>query len=163
MRESRLYGSVAGSRQGKPEARGRKEVLKLANGTQSVRQEKASPTGSTPSQQVRSEPACISVMKCSRPGVVSVQAVVWNPEIDVVVVERISSPPEGKESRRCSRGGRQQSFLALGRVRRDTTGVREQGIHAQGYLGNLGEPMASLPHVAGVRATGLSKGPGADV
>ncbi len=57
---------------------------------------KASPTGSTLSQQVRSEPACISVMECPRPGVVSVQAVVWNPEIEVVVVERIPSPPEGE-------------------------------------------------------------------
>ena len=75
----------------------------------------------------------------------SVQAVVWNPEIVVVVVERILSPPKGKESRRCLSSGRQQPFLTSGQVRRDTTGVGEQGIHTQGYLGNLGGPMASLP------------------
>ena len=34
-------------------------------------------------------------------------------------------------------------------------------MRAQGYLGNLGEPMASLSPIAGVRATGLPKGPGA--
>ena len=51
---------------------------------------------------------------------------------------------EEKESRRLLHGGRQQSFLALGQVGRDTTGVRDQGMCAEGYLGNLGEPMASL-------------------
>ncbi len=81
-----------------------KEVLKLVVVTQSVRQSdssKASPTGPKPSQQVRSEPACIPVTGCMEPGVASVQAVGLNPEICIVVVERIIFPPEGKESRRC--------------------------------------------------------------
>jgi hypothetical protein len=49
-----------------------KEGVKLINGTQSVRlsERKANPTELTSSQQVRSEPACISVMKRSGPGVV---------------------------------------------------------------------------------------------
>jgi hypothetical protein len=42
---------------------------------------KASPTGPKPSQQVRSEPACIPVTGCMEPGVASVQAAAWSPEI----------------------------------------------------------------------------------
>jgi hypothetical protein len=61
------------------------------------------------------------------------------------VVYRISSLSEGKKRRRFVHSGRQQPFLALWQVRRDTTGVRDRGMYAQGQLGNLGEPTASLP------------------
>jgi hypothetical protein len=60
--------------------------MKLVDVTQSVRH-KASPTGPKRSQQVRSEPACVSVMKGAEPGAARVQAVRLNPEIGMVVVE----------------------------------------------------------------------------
>ena len=49
---------------------------------------KASPTGPKLSRQVRSEPACVPVTGCTKPGVVSVQAVRLNPEICIVVVDK---------------------------------------------------------------------------
>jgi hypothetical protein len=123
----------------------------------------AIPTGLKRSQQVRSEPACAPVMECTEPGVVSVQAVLWSPEIAIVVVRKdiFLTQEEGKPTpfTRRKAGVSSHAMASEGRHHR---GLREQGMYAQGYLGNLGEPTASLPHRAGVRATGLSKGPGAD-
>jgi hypothetical protein len=96
--------------------------MKLVVVTQSVR-DKASPTGPTLSQQVRSEPACVSVMGGAEPGVARVQAVRLNPEICMVVVDKDNLPPEGRESRRSALNGRQQSPHASWRAREDTTGV----------------------------------------
>ena len=84
---------------------------------------KASPTGPTLSRQVRSEPACVPVTEGMEPGVASVQAAKLNPEIRIVVVDEDNLPPEGRESRRSACIGRQQSFLTLWQVRKDTTGV----------------------------------------
>ena len=58
----------------------------------------ASPTGPTLSRQVRSEPACIPVTGCAKPGVASVQAVRLNPEIRIVVVDEdnLHCSTEGK-------------------------------------------------------------------
>ena len=58
--------------------------MKLVDVTQSV-SHTASPTGPKLSQQVRSEPACVS-MRGAEPGVVRAQAVRLNPEIGIVVV-----------------------------------------------------------------------------
>ena len=58
--------------------------MKLVDVAQSVSR-RASPTGLKPSQQVRNEPACVSVMRGAEPGVVRVQAVRLNPEICIVV------------------------------------------------------------------------------
>jgi hypothetical protein len=55
--------------------------------------EKASPTGPKSSQRVRSEPACVSVMEGAEPGVVRAQAVILNPEIGIIVVDKDSSFP----------------------------------------------------------------------
>jgi len=59
----------------------------------------ASPTGPKPSQQVRSEPACIPAMGCSVPGVARVQAAWLSPEICIVVVEKDKFPrPRGRKA-----------------------------------------------------------------
>ena len=62
------------------------------------------------------------------------QAALSSPEIDTVVVEpTVLGLLEGS------------SGCVLRRWHTDTTGVQERGMCVQGVLGNLGEPIVSLP------------------
>ena len=62
------------------------------------------------------------------------QAALSSPEIETVVVKpTVLGLLEGS------------SGCAWRRWRTDTTGGQERGMHAQGVLGNLGEPIVSLP------------------
>jgi len=124
---------------------------------------KASPTGPKSSQQVRSEPACISVMGCTKPGVASVQAVWLNLEICIVAVERITSPdPRGGKPTPWSR--RKAAVLSCDKA---SEGGYRRGLRAghvrRGATRELGRAHCFLDTIAGKRrATGLPKGPGVD-
>jgi hypothetical protein len=64
--------------------------MKLVDVTQSVSSQYKGKSDRTKAQakQVRSEPACVSVMRGTEPGVVRVQAARLNPEICIVVVRQ---------------------------------------------------------------------------
>ncbi len=70
------------------------------------------------------------------------QAVLLNPEICIVVVNRIT-PEQRSQSRRIdpAEGSSPRSVMAS---KRDTTGILEQGMHTKGQLGNLREPDVSM-------------------
>jgi len=58
-------------------------------------------------------------------------------------LKRQRGKADGVQGPAGSRPGRDQARV------QDTTGVRERGMHAEGCLGNWGEPMVSLENIRG--------------
>jgi hypothetical protein len=88
------------------------------------------PPDQSPVGRSVAKPACVSVREGTKPGKASLQAVLLNPEICIVVVNRIT-PEQRSQSRRIdpAEGSSPRSVMAS---ERDTTGILDHGMCTKG-------------------------------